>query len=98
MFNLILNSLVIFAIIFIMIVLAMVITWLSCDLTFGELYYWKKIGKFFVKIFYIILGVLICLCACIVHVLTTGQRLKEAKQCKISKLSKAFLDFKTNKI
>lgn len=95
MFNGLLISLGFPFAIFAMSVLVFVIVWLGCDLISGEYNYWKKIGKFFVKAFYTVLGVLTCLCACVVHILRTGQRHKEAKRYKIFKISKAFLDFKT---
>lgn len=95
MFNLLLTSLVIVFAFLAMTVIVFVTVWLGCDLLFGEYYYWKKLGKFFVSLFYNIIGVLTCLCACIVHILRTGQRHKEAKRYKIFKTSKAFLDFKT---
>ena len=95
MFNVLLTSSgIVFAMVA-MTVMVFITVWLGCDLIFGEYYYWKKIGKFFVNAFYTILGVLAGLCACIVHVLKTGQRHKEAKRYKIFKISKAFLDFKT---
>lgn len=95
MFNILLTSLVIVFAFLALTVIVFVTVWLGCDLLFGEYYYWKKLGKFFVNAFHIILGALITLCACIVHVLRTGQRYKEAKRYKIFKISKAFLDFKT---
>lgn len=95
MFNGLLISLGFPFAIFAMSVLVFVTVWLGCDLISGEYNYWKKIGKFFVKAFYTVLGVLTCLCACVVYILRTGQRYREAKQYKIFKISKAFLDFKT---
>lgn len=95
MFNVLLLSLGIVFGLFAMAVLVFVTVWLGCDLIFGEYYYWKKIGKFFVNAFYTVLGVLTCLCACAVYILRTGQRHREAKQYKIFKISKSFLDFKT---
>lgn len=95
MFNALLTSLVIVFAFLAMTVIVFVIVWFGCDLLFGEYYYWKKLGKFFVNAFHIILGALITLCACIVHVLRTRQRYKEAKRYKIFKISKTFLDFKT---
>lgn len=95
MFNGLLTSLVIVFAFLAMTVIVFVTVWLGCDLLFGEYYYWKKLGKFFVNLFYNIIGVLTCLCACIVHILRTGQRHREAKRYKIFKISKAFLDFKT---
>lgn len=95
MFNALLISLGIVFSIFAMAVIVFITVWLGCDLIFGEYYYWKKIGKFFVNAFHIVLGILICLCGYIVHILKTGQRHKEAKRYKIFKISKAFLDFKT---
>ena len=95
MFNGLLLSLGIVFGLFAMAVLVFVTVWLGCDLIFGEYYYWKKIGKFIVNAFYTVLGVLTCLCACVVHILRTGQRHREAKRYKIFKISKAFLDFKT---
>lgn len=95
MFNVLLTSLVIVFAFLAMAVIVFVTVWLGCDLLFGEYYYWKKIGKFFVSLFYTILSGLTCLCACIVYVLRTGQRYKEAKRYKIFKISKTFLDFKT---
>lgn len=95
MFNvLLISSGIVFAMVA-MTVMVFITVWLGCDLIFGEYYYWKKIGKFFVKAFHIVLGILICLCAYIVHILKTGQRYKEAKRYKIFKISKTFLDFKT---
>lgn len=95
MFNLLLTSLVIVFAFLAMTVIIFATVWLGCDLLFGEYYYWKKLGKFFVNAFHTVLGILACLYACIVHVLRTGQRHREAKQYKIFKISKAFLDFKT---
>jgi hypothetical protein len=95
MFNALLTSLVIVFAFLALTVIVFVTVWLGCDLLFGEYYYWKKLGKFFVNAFHIILGALITLCAYIVHILRTGQRHKEARQYKIFKISKAFLDFKT---
>lgn len=95
MFNALLTSLVIVFAFLAMTVIVFAIVWFGCDLLFGEYYYWKKLGKFFVNLFYTILGILTSLCACIVHVLRTGQRHKEAKRYKIFKISKEFLDFKT---
>ena len=95
MFNvLLISSGIVFAI-FAMVVIIFAIVGLGCDLIFGEYYYWKKIGKFFVNAFYTVLGVLTCLCACVVYILRTGQRHREVKRYKIFKISKAFLDFKT---
>ena len=95
MFNALLTSLVIVFAFLAMTVIVFVTVWFGCDLLFGEYYYWKKLGKFFVNLFYTILDGLTCLCACIVYVLRTGQRYKEAKRYKIFKISKTFLDFKT---
>lgn len=95
MFNMLLTSLVIVFAFLAMTVLVFVTVWLGCDLIFGEYYYWKKLGKFFVNAFHIVLGILACFCTYIVHILKTGQRHKEAKRYKIFKISKAFLDFKT---
>lgn len=95
MFNVLLTCLVIVFAFLALTVIVFVTVWLGCDLLAGEYYYWKKLGKFFVNAFHVILGALIILCACIVHVLKTGQRHKEAKRYKIFKISKAFLDFKT---
>lgn len=95
MFNALLISFVIVFAFLAMTVIVFVTMWLGCDLLFGEYYYWKKLGKFFVNLFYTILDGLTCLRACIVHVLRTGQRHKEAKRYKIFKISKTFLDFKT---
>jgi hypothetical protein len=95
MFNALLISLVIVFAFLALTVIVFVTMWLGCDLLFGEYYYWKKLGKFFVNLFYTILDGLTRLRACIVYVLRTGQRYKEAKRYKIFKISKAFLDFKT---
>jgi hypothetical protein len=95
MFNALLISLVIVFAFLALTVIVFVTMWLGCDLLFGEYYYWKKLGKFFVNLFYTILDGLTCLRACIVYVLRTWQRYKEAKRYKIFKISKTFLDFKT---
>ena len=80
MFNALLISLGIvfafFAYIFVTAVMTFVIIWLGCDLICGKYYYWKKIGKFFVNLFYTILSILTCLCAYIIHVLKTATNLK----------------------
>lgn len=81
---------------FVTAILVLVVVWLGCDLIFGEYHYWKKIGKFFVKVFHLILAVLICICACIVYIFKTRERRKEARRYKIFKLSNTFLDFKSN--
>ena len=51
MFNALLISLGIVFGLFAIPALVLVIIWLGCDLIFGEYYYWKKIGKFFVNLF-----------------------------------------------